>query len=254
MPGGSDVNEILWGIPYDAVELTPYGGTTFLCCAAISNLTVDNDGAYMNCEDYGLNQQWGCMHATKEFADKFASEPNDVRWSMWKKDVDGFKKENTAFSKFTDGYGVVKFTNLLRGSNGNFKKGEITKFPNTDLPLIRLADVYLMFAECAMRGAADKAKGVEYANYVRERAGVSAWTQTDLNEQNMIDERCRELYWENVRRTDLVRFGLFTGSKYTWSWKGNVDKGASIPDYMNVFPIPSSVIAAQPDFKQNPNY
>lgn len=254
MPGGSDVNEILWGIPYDAVEVTPYGGTTFLCCAGISNLTVDNDGAYMNCEDYGLNQQWGCMHATKEFADKFASEPNDVRWSMWKKDVDGFKKANTAFSKFTDGYGVVKFTNLLRGSNGNLKKGEITKFPNTDLPLIRLADVYLMFAECAMRGAADKAKGVEYANYVRERAGVSAWTQTDLNEQNMIDERCRELYWENVRRTDLVRFGLFTGSKYTWSWKGNVDKGASIPDYMNVFPIPSSVIAAQPDFKQNPNY
>ena len=111
-----------------------------------------------------------------------------------------------------------------------------------------------MFAECAMRGAADKAKGVEYANYVRERAGVSPWTQTDLNEQNMIDERCRELYWENVRRTDLVRFGLFTGNKYTWSWKGNVDKGASIPDYMNVFPIPSSVIAAQPDFKQNPNY
>ena len=149
---------------------------------------------------------------------------------------------------------MVKFTNLLRGSNGNLKKGEITKFPNTDLPLIRLADVYLMFAECAMRGAADKAKGVEYANYVRERAGVSPWTQTDLNEQNMIDERCRELYWENVRRTDLVRFGLFTGNKYTWSWKGNVDKGASIPDYMNVFPIPSSVIAAQPDFKQNPNY
>ena len=254
MPGGSDVNEILWGIPYDAVELTPYGGTTFLCCAGVSNLTVDNDGAYMNCEDYGLNQQWGCMHATKEFADKFAAEPNDVRWSMWKKDVDGFKKENTSFSKFTDGYGVVKFTNLLRDSNGNFKKGEITKFPNTDLPLLRLADVYLMYAECAMRGAADKAKGVEYANYVRERAGVSKWTETDLNEQNMIDERCRELYWENVRRTDLVRFGLFSGSKYTWSWKGNVAEGTAIPDYMNVFPIPSSVIAAQPDFKQNPNY
>ena len=254
MPGGSDVNEILWGIPYDAVELTPYGGTTFLCCAGVSNLTVDNDGAYMNCEDYGLNQQWGCMHATKEFADKFAAEPNDVRWSMWKKDADGFKKENTSFSKFTDGYGVVKFTNLLRDSNGNFKKGEITKFPNTDLPLFRLADVYLMYAECAMRGAADKAKGVEYANYVRERAGVSKWTETDLNEQNMIDERCRELYWENVRRTDLVRFGLFSGSKYTWSWKGNVAEGTAIPDYMNVFPIPSSVIAAQPDFKQNPNY
>ena len=208
----------------------------------------------MNCEDYGLNQQWGCMHATPEFADKFAAEPNDVRWSMWKKEDDGFKKENKTFSKFTDGYGVVKFTNLLRDGDGNFKVGEITKFPNTDLPLIRLADVYLMYAECAMRGSADHAKGLEYANYVRERAGVSKWTAADLNEQNMIDERCRELYWENVRRTDLIRFGLFTGNKYNWSWKANVAEGAAIPEYMNLFPIPASVISAQPDFKQNPNY
>ena len=255
MPGGSDVNEILWGIPYDAVEITPYGGTTFLCCAGVSNLTWDTDKAYMNCEDYGLNQQWGCMHATAEFADKFGSESNDIRWSMWKKDEDGFSKANTQFSKFTQGYGVVKFTNLQRGTNGELKApNEITKFPNTDLPLIRLADVYLMYAECAMRGAADKAKGVEYANYVRERAGVSKWTEAELTEQNIIDERCRELYWENVRRTDLVRFGLFAGNKYLWSWKANVAAGAAFPEYMNIFPIPSSVIAAQPDFKQNPNY
>ena len=254
MPGGNDVNEILWGIPYDAIEITPYGGTTFLCCAGTNNLTWADNKAYMNCEDYGLNQQWGCMHATSEFADKFAAEPNDVRWSMWKKEEDGFKKENKSFSTFTDGYGVVKFTNLLRDGDGNFKVGEITKFPNTDLPLIRLADVYLMYAECAMRGSADHAKGLEYANYVRERAGVSKWTAADLNEQNMIDERCRELYWENVRRTDLVRFGLFTGNKYNWSWKANVAEGAAIPEYMNLFPIPASVISAQPDFKQNPNY
>lgn len=254
MPGGGDVNEILWGIPYDAVEITPYGGTTFLCCAGVSNLTWEDDNAQMNCEDYGLNQQWGCMHATAQFSDKFAAEPNDVRWSKWKKEEYGFKKANEKFSKFTDGYGVVKFTNLLRDGNGEFKVGEITKFPNTDLPLIRLADVYLMYAECAMRGAADVNKGLTYANYVRERAGVSDWAEADLNEQNIIDERCRELYWENVRRTDLIRFNRFTGSNYNWSWKGNVSDGIAIPDYMKLFPIPSAVIAAQPEFKQNPNY
>lgn len=111
-----------------------------------------------------------------------------------------------------------------------------------------------MYAECAMRGAADTDKGVTYANYVRERAHVSPWTAADLNEQNIIDERCRELYWENVRRTDLIRFNRFTGSNYNWSWKGNASDGIAIPDYMKLFPIPTAVIAAQPDFKQNPNY
>ena len=254
MPGGSDVNEILWGIAYDAIQTQPYGGTTFLCCAGVSNLTVDKDGAYMNCEDYGLNQQWGCMHATSQFSDKFAREPQDERWSMWKNEDDGFSKKNTTFSKFTDGFGVVKFTNLLRDeATGSMKVGEITKFPNTDLPLIRLADVYLMYAECAMRGAADKEKGVRYANYVRNRAGVSSWTAADLTEDNIIDERCRELYWENVRRTDLVRFGKFTKG-YDWSWKGYTLEGGDLPDYMQLFPIPTNVIAAQPDFKQNTGY
>ena len=253
MPGGGDTNEILWGIAYDATNTQPYGGTTFLCAAAYKS--VDEGGVYMNCEDYGLNQQWGCMHATPEFSDKFAAAPEDVRWSMWVKEDKGFKKENFPFSEFTAGYAVVKFTNLLRDNKatGSMKVGEITKYPNTDLPLIRLADVYLMYAECALRGAADTAKGLQYINYVRERAGVPAYTAIDLTLDNILDERCRELYWENVRRTDLVRFGKFAKG-YNWSWKAGEDKGADFPEYMNVFPIPSNVIASQPDFKQNIGY
>ena len=253
MPGGSDVNEILWGIAYDATNTQPYGGTTFLCAAAYK--TVDDGKAYMNCEDYGLNQQWGCMHATSEFADKFAANPQDVRWSMWCKEDRGFNKENTKFSEFTDGYAVVKFTNLECGdiSTGSMNKADITKFPNTDLPLIRLADVYLMYAECALRGGADQAKGLEYINYVRERAGVPAFTAADLSLNDILDERCRELYWENVRRTDLVRFGKFN-KDYNWSWKYGDPDGTDFPEYMNVFPIPSNVIASQPDFKQNVGY
>ncbi len=253
MPGGSNENEILWGIAYDATNTQPYGGTTFLCAAAYK--TVDDGKAYMNCEDYGLNQQWGCMHATPEFSDKFAANPQDVRWSMWCKEDRGFNKENTKFSEFTDGYAVVKFTNLECGdySTGSMNKSDITKFPNTDLPLIRLADVYLMYAECALRGGADLAKGLEYINYVRERAGVPAYTTTDLSLDEILDERCRELYWENVRRTDLVRFGKFAKG-YNWSWKYGEPEGSDFPDYMNVFPIPSNVIASQPDFKQNIGY
>ena len=254
MPGGGGTNEILWGIPYDDTETQAYGGTMFLLAAAFSNLSWDSDGAYMNSEDYGCNQQWACMHARPEFSDKFTDD--DLRWSMWCKDDNGFSKENTNFSTFTDGYGVVKFTNMAHDSDdGELYVDEITKYPNTDLPLFRLAEVYLMYAESyIVGGAGTSANAVKYVNYVRDRAGVDSWTTADLTAENILDERCRELYWENVRRTDLVRHGKFTGSTYNWSWKNNVAEGASISSYMNLFPIPTNVIAAQPEFEQNPGY
>lgn len=276
MPGGSNAaeNEILWGIPYDSEDIQPYGGTTFLCAAGISS-------TYTPSEDFGLSAQWGCMHATKEFADKF--EEGDARWSMWAKESYGFSKENTKFSTYTDGYQIGKFSNLLKGSGATPKdwsnngggfamdsKGKFwsaenggsygdglaraEQFPDTDLPLIRLADVYLMYAECALNGSADQTTAVKYVNYLRSRANVSNWTVADLTEENILDERCRELYWELTRRTDLIRFDKFTGNAYNWSWKGNTNPGSSIPAFMKLYPIPTNVRAAQPEFKQNEGY
>lgn len=268
LPGGGNTaeNEVLWGIPYDSEYIQPYGGTTFLCAANVKNMTWADDGAYMNQADYGMGAQWGCMHATPEFSDKFTAE--DIRWSMWCKEDKGFSKENTGFSTFTDGYGVVKFTNLLKGTNGEWSTANggsydptgatavrSEQFPDTDLPMFRLAEVYLTYAECnIVDGAGDASKALTYVNYVRERAGVAKWTPAEMTAANILDERCRELYWENVRRSDLIRHDKFTGSNYLWSWKNNVLKGGSIPSYMNVFPIPSNVISAQPEFEQNPGY
>lgn len=273
MPGGSNhaENEILWGVPYDAKYIQPYGGTEFLIAAATKNMTWSSNDAYMNSSEYGLTENWGCMHATSAFADKFTS--GDNRWSMWCKEDNGFKKDNTNFSNFIDGYGVVKFTNLIAGANGEWSAANggiygpkddqgnpttpavTTRFPNTDLPIIRLADVYLMYAECnVVGGVGDASKALTYINYVRGRAGVKTWTSSDMTASNILDERCRELYWENTRRTDLVRFNKFTGADYVWPWKGNNVNGISIENYRNLFPIPTNVIAAQPEFKQNPGY
>ena len=84
---------------------------------------------------------------------------------------------------------------------------------------------------------------------------MSAWNSVEFNLNNLIDERARELYWENVRRTDLIRFGLFTGSAYNWAWKNNTPSGSSIPDYMKLFPIPSDIMATYGSaFQQNPGY
>jgi hypothetical protein len=69
----------------------------------------------------------------------------------------------------------------------------------------------------------------------------------------LLDERGRELYWEAVRRTDLIRFGVFTGDKYIWQWKGGVKDGKSVDEKYNIYPIPATELSANPHLS-NENY
>ena len=70
----------------------------------------------------------------------------------------------------------------------------------------------------------------------------------------IIDERARELYWESHRRTDLIRFGLFTGGTYIWQWKGAVQAGKATDTKYNLYPIPDSDLGANPNLVQNDGY
>ncbi len=56
--------------------------------------------------------------------------------------------------------------------------------------------------------------------------------------QFILDERARELYHEGYRRTDLIRFGEFTTSKYIWQWKGGTHDGQAVDSKYNIYPIP----------------
>ncbi len=277
MPGGSlpDQNEILWGIPYNSEYTQPYGGTMFMIAAPVKDMGDDsNPGAgFMTSAWYGTNQNWACMHARQQFSEKFGfagGSSSDGRTYLWVTDNAGFKISNTKFTEFTDGYPAIKFTNVMAESDGTLPKWKdpvtglnragvqpvisTAKFPDTDLPIIRLADVYLMYAEAALRSGTDMKEGLDYVNYVRQRAGVSTWNTTEYNLNNLLDERARELYWENVRRTDLIRFNKYT-SGYNWAWKGNVDNGVNIASYRVLFPIPADVIATYgSSYKQNLGY
>ncbi len=282
MPGGSDKseNEILWGVPFDATYTQSYGGTRYLMAAAIGNSSISdrslvdiaNGVFYMQAADYGATDNWGCMHAREQFSDKF-TDANDVRDDFWSKEAEGFIKENTNYSTFSNGYAAIKFTNLVTKDDGTFyltdpnggtvisnmaaesKVLNTNIRPNTDLPLFRLSDAYLMLAECQLRGASNvtSTEALQAVNYVRQRAGAAAWTT--LNLDNLLDERARELYWENHRRSDLVRFNKFV-SGYNWAWKGGVYEGTDLRSYYTVFPIPANVISAQPEFAayQNTGY
>lgn len=243
MPGGGNTaeNEILWGVPFDSERLQSYGGTMLLISGALY------DGGGMSGLAYGCSSSWQCLKAPQQFSEKFTDA--DQRWSLWIRglrtwvDENGEKQEkeykitNDDFTAWGDGYVCVKWSGLTH--QGNNPGGAplwdpnviSTEFPDTDLALIRLSDVYLMYAECALRGApgTNATTGLQYANLIRERAGVGTWQPGDFTLDNLLDERCRELYWELTRRSDLIRFGKFTGpNQALWAWKGNTLDGNQI--------------------------
>ncbi|UBM62827.1 RagB/SusD family nutrient uptake outer membrane protein [Candidatus Sulfidibacterium hydrothermale] len=169
--------------------------------------------------------------------------------------TDGQSLEINDVGKFTDGYAVTKFKNIT--STG--QPGSDPTFVDTDFPLFRLADVYLMYAEAVVRGGSggDITTAVNYINKLRERAygdNSGDITADQLTLPFILDERARELYWEAQRRTDLIRFGEFTGGNYLWPWKGGVKEGTATDSHYDLYPIPASDITANPTLVQNPGY
>ena len=116
-----------------------------------------------------------------------------------------------------------------------------------------------MYAEAVLRGGqgGSATEALNLVNMVRERAYGDASgniTSGQLTLDFILDERARELYWEGHRRTDLIRYGKFTGDAYLWPWKGNVRDGAGSAAYRDLFPIPSADLGANPTLTQNPGY
>ncbi|MDX2247262.1 MAG: RagB/SusD family nutrient uptake outer membrane protein [Bacteroidia bacterium] len=169
--------------------------------------------------------------------------------------TEGQSKEIEDISQFTQGYAITKYKNVT--STG--APGSDPTFVDTDFPMFRLADVYLMYAEAILRGGAggSTSDALDRVNEIRERAydGPSGNIETsDLTLDFILDERARELVWECHRRTDLVRFSKFSNSSYLWPWKGGVAEGKSVSEIYDVYPIPASDITANPNLTQNTGY
>jgi hypothetical protein len=158
-------------------------------------------------------------------------------------------------TSFTDGYAISKWKNVT--STG--AAGSSLSYADTDFPMFRLADVYLMYAEAVIRGGTggDQATALTLVNDLRTRAygnSTGNITASQLTLAFILDERARELYWECVRRTDLIRFGQFTNGTYVWQWKGNSPDGVATSINYNLFPLPSTDVSANPNLVQNPGY
>ncbi|RUT79662.1 RagB/SusD family nutrient uptake outer membrane protein [Ancylomarina longa] len=250
--------EIIFPITFDGLNTQQYGGMTFVLHAS------NGGGMPLN----GIDGGWGGIRTIKELVSKFnitesdfsAAAPEfvgaDTR-GMFYFNPDNWQWEVTNVGTFTNGIGVTKFKNLK--ADGSEAPNAHPAFVSTDFPVFRLSDAYLMYAESVVRGGAggDVATAVGYVNQIRERAygdNSGDITAGDLTLDFLLNERARELYWECHRRTDLIRFGKFTGGDYLWTWKGNNQTGSASESYRDLYPIPSNDLLANPNLIQNDGY
>lgn len=234
--------EIIFAVTQDGQHTQTWGGTTFLVHAAV--------GGSMNAADYGIDGGWWGIRMKPQTTRLF--EAGDQRASFFYY-PDQTVEMTRKVDNWNEGIPAPKFTNKTStGANGSH-----STHPDTDFPMFRLSDAYLMYAEAAVRTNTNRAQALSYINALRTRAfGNTTHNITDaqMTLPFILDERGRELMWEAHRRTDLVRFGLFTGPTYLWTWKGDVLAGRSTEDYRNLYPIPANELVANPNLTQNPGY
>lgn len=233
--------EMIFVATFDGNRTRNYGGTTFLVHSHL--------GGSMNQADFGTTSGWQGNRGTFNWANKFTL-PGDHRAQYLY--LDGQEDTITDVGTFTQGIGITKWKNINRDSTAGV---EPATFVDIDFPIFRLADIYLMYAEAAVRSGSNVATGVGYFNLVRERAlGNNSQNVTSLTLDEILDERARELYTEGHRRQDLIRFGKFTSSSYLWQFKGGEQFGTSVPNYYSLYPLPAADLNANPNLEQNPGY
>lgn len=162
-----------------------------------------------------------------------------------------------ANSNFYESWAGVKFTSVYStASLPKYSPRQSTSWADTDIPLLRLAEAYMIQAEALFR-LGDKTGALSIINNTI-RARANAIPLTSLDEETLLDEWSREFYFEGRRRIDLVRFGRFFGpdsDMYRYHWEGRMGKPDAQPfvtgtlEYMNWFPVPSEDKRANPHYK-----
>jgi hypothetical protein len=204
----------------------------------------------MSNSTYGIDGCWGGIRLRPEAYNAFAATDPRRQYFV----TAGQTIPVDAIGTFTDGVAAPKFTNVTSAG----APGSHPTHVDTDFPVFRLADAYLIYAEAALRGGGGSTtQALTYVNALRQRAYGNTTgniTATALTLPFILAERQRELLWEGHRRTDLVRFGQFTGGTYVWAWKGGVEAGTATDVKYNLYPIPANELIANPNLKQNPGY
>lgn len=222
--------EILWAIPQQQGRMESWGGTTYLTVGCWVETVPSEILTQLN--NYG--DAWSGLRLRPELSKALKGDNRRMIYEgTFQEDI----PDLAAYDANSCGYMLIKYSNApstdYLNEEGNTNNN--SQISNVDYPLFRLADVYLMLAECQLNGY--ECEGLKYFNLVRDRAGMSRFDAMP-NADELLHERQCELYMEGHRRSDLIRFGKYTGETYIWSWKNGVYEGAGIPAYRALCPIP----------------
>lgn len=251
--------EMLWAIDYNAEKTQSYGGTSYILSAALASTDITDQS-----RPNGQRNGWAGLRVPYEYVSKYygvsgqdyqtgeyqvADKRGEVFYIKGRSEsMDG------ALYDFMSGWSCLKFNNIPHNMTDEsyLDISAVKSFSDVDFPMIRLAEVYLIYAEACMNlGTPSQAQ--PYMEELASRAGVDA--PSEITPDFLVAERARELLWEAHRRTDLIRFGLYDTATYLWPYKGGDSfSGQAFPSYKCLFPIPPTELATNDQLVQNPGY
>jgi hypothetical protein len=193
---------------------------------------------------------------TSTFADAFndATSPEEVIFSISVSDQDGANDMNTFYaSSLSQGRGDVRVQSkhlaLYEAGDERSEFFEVVsknnftlKFADQygDVPIVRLAEMYLTRAECNQRlGATTGSTPLQDVNRIRNRAGLASLATVTLDA--ILKERKLELAFEGQQLSDIKRLHANVGTK-TYS------------DPALILPIPQREMDTNKQLKQNTGY
>jgi hypothetical protein len=255
--------EDIFPIIHDGVNTQSYGGMHYLILSSYAKPSECNMETAI---PSGTTAAWGkCMRVRGKLIDNFfgaeTALPEDPasQEEITKIAGDdralfytgkGYTKYISDETDASHGYACSKFRNV-RSDGGTTTI--IDQFVDTDLPLMRIAEAYLTYAEAETRQNGPTNAAADMINMLRTRANAA--TQNSYSLEDIRTEWSKEFWCEGRRRMDLVRFNSYGGqSTYTWEYMGGSATGSQFPSFRNIFALPLNDLTNNPNLKQNPGY
>lgn len=276
-------DEIILPALHDGDKTQTWGGSLYVIASNMSSKMRDldlygvKDANGDPIKGYGTTEAWDRgVRARKQFSQVFfGSTASNAAQGVPKDIVTKVADDRAIF--YTTGQSLsiedekstasgliyMKYNNLHADGTAGHDPGG--RFVDTDYPMLRLAEAYLISAEADARinGGNCSAEGVDRIKALRKRANVKATNPydgkspealTSVALEDIFQEWSREFGYEGMRRMVLIRWNRFAGqSSYKWEWMGGTYSGTQFDKRFNIFPIPDSELNANPNIKPNYN-
>ena len=274
------IKEAIFQIYQDGLYTQSYAGGNFLICGP----------RYGGMNAWGIEAEWHALRTSPTLIDKFLKPLKMSRSTAEEKIYDEYqmpgileddraifcsygmntpKKRNFVLSgnaeigggedpDFYESWAGLKFTGVYStAALPKLSERRSKDWADTDIPVLRLAEAYMIQAEALFRNGDKSGALAIINNVIRSRANASPLLSID--EETILDEWSREFWFEGRRRMDLIRFDRFFGpqsdmNRYHWEGRMGKPDGAQFfetgtPEYRNWFPIPDEDKRSNPNFK-----